>query len=139
MILEKLTGLDIEYFEDSKFRDLLEKVKEAIGFRPQNLLSYIMFSAQTLLQFVIALVAIIQLDWIFVALIALIAFAELLNQIVLAKRAFWFGLLFTMAYRVHINPPGKWISLTPRDFWAKIITYAWSFGSSCRRTDIPRF
>lgn len=94
MILEKLTGLDIEYFEDSKFRDLLEKVKEAIGFRPQNLLSYIMFSAQTLLQFVIALVAIIQLNWILVALIALIALAELLNQIVLAKRAFWFGLLF---------------------------------------------
>ncbi len=80
MILEKLTGLDIEYFEDSKFRDLLEKVKEAIGFRPQNLLSHIMFSAQTLLQFMIALVAIIQLNWILVILIALIALAELLNQ-----------------------------------------------------------
>lgn len=80
MILEKLTGLDIEYFEDGKFRDLLEKVKEAIGFRPQNLLSYILFSAQTLLQFSIALVAIIHLSWVLVALIAVIAIVELLNQ-----------------------------------------------------------
>ena len=93
MILEKLTGLDIEYFEDPKFRDLLEKVKEAIGFRPQNLLSYIMFSAQTFLQLTIALIAIINLNWILVLLISFIAIAELLNQTHQADLAWgiWFS------------------------------------------------
>lgn len=92
MILEKLSSLDIEYFEDSKFRDLLEKVKEAIGFRPQNLLSHILFTAQTFLQLSIALVAIIQLNWLLLFLISIIAVAELLSQTYQADLAWgiWF-------------------------------------------------
>ena len=39
-VLSKLANLDVQYFEDSSFKDKLEKVREAYAWRPLNMLSF---------------------------------------------------------------------------------------------------
>lgn len=79
-VLNKISSLDIYYFENDQFRDLLEKTKDSIGWRPQNLLDNIFFSAQSLLQVIIAFVALIKLNWVFVVPIVFITVPEFFLQ-----------------------------------------------------------
>lgn len=87
LVIGKLATLDVQYFEDSQFRNLMERAKESLGFRPQNLISSIMFGFQSFIQFLIALVAIANLNWIFIALIALVTIPEFINQSIQSKFA----------------------------------------------------
>lgn len=80
IFLEKLSSLDIHYFENDKFRDLLEKAKESYKFRPQQLVDNIFYSFQTATQFLIAFVAISRLNWYFIVLIAAVSIPEFINQ-----------------------------------------------------------
>jgi ATP-binding cassette subfamily B protein len=84
-VLSKLSGLDVEYFEDSSFKDRLEKVKEAYVWRPINMLSFLFYGWQNLLQFVVALAAIAALNWLLIILFLLVAFPTFINQTNYAK------------------------------------------------------
>ncbi|MBU0766965.1 ABC transporter ATP-binding protein/permease [Patescibacteria group bacterium] len=76
--------LDIEKFEDPAFRDQLEQVKES-WYRPQNLITGLLFSLQSFFQLFIAFIAILTLNWILVVPIALIAIPEFLFRLYESK------------------------------------------------------
>jgi ATP-binding cassette subfamily B protein len=85
MILAKTASLDVAYYENSEFRDLMEKVRDSYSMRPQNLLSYILFSGQSLVQFLIAFITISQLNVYLCLFILLIAVPEFFNQAYMSK------------------------------------------------------
>ena len=85
LILAKTSSLDVAYYENSEFRDLLEKVRDSYSMRPQNLLSYILFAGQSFVQFAIAFVAIAQLNYVLCLLILLVAIPEFFNQAYMSK------------------------------------------------------
>jgi len=80
MLFGHIAKLDIENFEDPAFRDRLEKVRDS-WYRPQNLITGILFALQSLVQFVIAFVAMLTLNWMLVLPIALIAIPEFLYRL----------------------------------------------------------
>ncbi len=84
-VLTKLSDLDVQYFEDSSFKDRLEKVREAYAWRPLNMLSHLFYSFQGVLQVLIALVAIATLNWFLIFLILLVAIPTFVNQTHYAK------------------------------------------------------
>lgn len=85
MFLGKLASLDIQYFENDKFRDLMEKSRESINYRPQNLIDNLLFLSQSSVQFLIALIALAKLNWFFIILILLISVPEFINQTLESK------------------------------------------------------
>lgn len=84
-VLSKLSDLDMEYFEDSSFKDKLEKVREAYAWRPINMLSFLFYGWQNLLQFSVALAAIATLNWLLIILFLLVAIPTFINQTNYAK------------------------------------------------------
>lgn len=80
LILGKISSLDIHYFENDKFRDLLEKVRESREYRPQQLLDSLLYTNQSLIQFLIALIALARLNWFFIILIGVVSVPEFINQ-----------------------------------------------------------
>jgi len=84
-VLSKLANLDVQYFEDSAFKDRLEKVREAYAWRPLNMLSFLFYGFQSLLQFVIALAAIATLNWFLIFLFLLVSIPIFINQTNYAK------------------------------------------------------
>lgn len=87
LVLGKLSSLDIQYFEDSEFRNLMERAKESLNFRPQNLISSLLYGFQNLIQFMIALIAIAQLSWIFIVLVVIVTIPEFIAQSINSKFA----------------------------------------------------
>jgi ABC-type multidrug transport system fused ATPase/permease subunit len=87
IIFKKITSLDIHYLEDDKFRDQLEKVRESYNHRPQGLVDNLFYAMQSLVQTMIALVALAYLNWIFVILIIAVAIPEFINQSMRSKLA----------------------------------------------------
>ncbi len=85
LILTKLASLDLQYFEDSSFKDKLEKVRDAYQWRTVNMVSYTFYGFQSLLQFSIALVAIAMLNWLLIFLFLLAAIPIFVNQTNYAK------------------------------------------------------
>ncbi len=86
LALGKLSSLSIQYFENSKFRDLMERAKDSLsGLRPQELVMAVMYGLQSLVQLTIGFVAIAQLSWFFVGMVVLITIPEFINQSVLSK------------------------------------------------------
>lgn len=84
-VLSKLSNLDVEYFEDSSFKDTLEKVRETYAWRPLNMLSFTFYGFQSSLQFLIALLAIATLNWLLIFLVLLVAIPAFVNQTRYAK------------------------------------------------------
>ncbi len=80
IVLEKLSSLDVSLFEDSSFKDKLEKVKESYQWKPLNMLSNLFYGFQNLLQLAIALVAIATLNWIFIIIVLIVAIPAFINQ-----------------------------------------------------------
>ncbi len=76
----KTSSLDIQYFEDSKFQDLLEKVRQNVDYRPQNLVNNLFYGMQSLVQVTIALVAIANLNILLAALVILVSVPEFISQ-----------------------------------------------------------
>lgn len=84
-VLTKLSNLDVQYFEDSSFKDTLEKVRETYAWRPLNMLSFLFYGFQGLLQVSIALIAIATLNWLLIFLVLLVAIPTFVNQTNYAK------------------------------------------------------
>lgn len=80
LIFKKTASLDIQYFEDSHFKDLLEKIRDAYAWRPQQLVSDLLMGFQSLIQLFIASVAIAKLNWFLIILVASVAIPEFLLQ-----------------------------------------------------------
>jgi ATP-binding cassette subfamily B protein len=93
LIFEKTSSLDMYYFENDKFRDLLEKVRDAHQARPQRLVSNAFLSFQSLLEVVIAFALLVKLNPWFVVLILITAVPEFLDQANRSKFAYgiWDG------------------------------------------------
>lgn len=87
IILTKVASLDLHYFEDDKFRDLLERAREAYKVRPHQLVDTILFLFQSILQFLIAFVTLVQLNWFFIILITVVAIPEFITQTYQSKLA----------------------------------------------------
>lgn len=88
IIFKKYSELDIQYFENDKFRDLLERVRQSYDFKTQQLVSNLLYSFQSILQVSIALVALINLNWIFVLLILVVSVPEFLLETYRSKLAY---------------------------------------------------
>jgi len=75
-IYAKISNLDIQHFENSDFKNELEKVRESLSFRPQNLFSNIIYALQSFVQISVACIAIAHLNWILLFIIALTSLPE---------------------------------------------------------------
>lgn len=84
-ILSKISSLDIEYLENSEFKDTLQKVKESYVYMPMNFYSNLFFTYQSLLQLLIALIALSTLNWIFSVVIIIGAIPALINQVYFSR------------------------------------------------------
>lgn len=80
LVLTKITSLDVQYFENSKFRDLLEKARESYDVRPQQLIERLFYGLQSFIQIIIAFGAIAKLNWLLVILISSVAIPEFISQ-----------------------------------------------------------
>lgn len=84
-VLGKLSGLDVEYFENSEFKDSLQKVKESYAYMPLNLFTNVFYTFQSILQLLIAFFALSTLN-IYLALgIFIAAVPAFLNQLYFSK------------------------------------------------------
>lgn len=88
LIYRKTSSLDMYYYEDDKFRDLLEKVRDSYQHRPQRLVTAIFYIIQGLVELLIALVAIIKLNWLFVPLLLIVSIPGFINQLNRSKFAY---------------------------------------------------
>lgn len=80
----RIAQLDIEKFEDPAFRDRLEQVRDS-WYRPQNLITGLLFMLQSLLQFLIAFIAILTLNWILLLPVILVSIPEFLSRLYESK------------------------------------------------------
>ncbi len=87
ILLRRTASLDMYYYENSQFRDLLEKSRDSITFKPQQLADLLFSSGQSLLQLLIAFVAIARLNLFLVILVASISIPEFFVQVRLSRLA----------------------------------------------------
>jgi len=88
LILGRLAKLELQHFEDPKFKTALERMKESVGWRVQNVVSNILFAYQSAVQMLIAFVAIISLNWFLVFAVLVVAVPEFIYQLY-ESRAEW--------------------------------------------------
>lgn len=81
IVLSKVSSLDVAYFEDSKFKNTLEKVRDSYVWRPLNLMEYLLFGFQSLIQVIFAVVVIATLAPFLIAVILVVAIPELISRI----------------------------------------------------------
>ncbi|MDO8619020.1 MAG: ABC transporter ATP-binding protein [Candidatus Daviesbacteria bacterium] len=81
IVLNKISSLDVAYFEDSKFKNTLEKVRDAYYWRPLNMMDYLLFSFQSLIQVVASIIILSTLAPILVLVILVVAIPELISRI----------------------------------------------------------
>lgn len=87
LVFQKVSSLDIQYFEDSKFKDLLEKVRDSYSHRPVQLIDFLFYGLQSIIQVMIALVAIAKLNLLLVLPVTLVAIPEFISQAQRSKLA----------------------------------------------------
>lgn len=89
----KLSKLDIQYYENSDFRNLLEKAREGYNYRPQRLYAATFYAASEIIAVIIAFIAIARLNWILIILITLVVIPEFIIQTQYSKFAWgiWGG------------------------------------------------
>ncbi len=85
LVLNKLANLDVEYFENSAFRDNLQKVKESYVWMPLNMFSALFYTFQSLLQMTVAFVAIATLNLGLAVGIIVAALPSFINQVYYSK------------------------------------------------------
>lgn len=86
-VLNKISTLDLKYFEDSQFRDTLQKVRESYVYRPLELTHNLFFLLQSFTQVVVALYAILKLNAFLAVLILVVAIPDFINQVYFSKFA----------------------------------------------------
>jgi ABC-type multidrug transport system fused ATPase/permease subunit len=85
MVLAKISTLDIADFEDSNFKNKLERIQESYSWRPLNFLSSSLFALQSFLQFLIALFALVNLNWLLAVPVLVAAIPIFINNLGLSN------------------------------------------------------
>lgn len=80
-VLSKISSLDVAYFEDSDFKNTLEKVRDAYSWRPLNMMEYLLFGFQSLVQAAVAVVVLAALAPLLIVVILIVAIPELVSRI----------------------------------------------------------
>ncbi len=75
-----ISTVDLQHFEDSKFKNKLEKVRNSYSWKPLNHIHSIFYGFQSLLQVSFGLVTIIYLNWLLVIPITIAAVIGLVIQ-----------------------------------------------------------
>lgn len=81
IVLSKISSLDVAYFEDSEFKNSLEKVRDAYSWRPLNLMDYLLFAFQSTVQVITAVVVLATLAPFLIVIILIVAIPELISHI----------------------------------------------------------
>lgn len=81
IVLSKISSLDVVYFEDSEFKNTLEKVRDAYSWRPLNMMEYLLFGFQSIIQVVIAVIVLATLAPLLIVVILIVAIPELISRI----------------------------------------------------------
>ncbi|MFA5933311.1 MAG: ABC transporter ATP-binding protein [Microgenomates group bacterium] len=87
IFFKKLSSLDIQYYENSEFSNLLEKAKEGYEFKPERLFSNSFYAMAEFISFTIALIAIVRLNWLLLILISAVVIPEFIIQTRFSKFA----------------------------------------------------
>jgi ATP-binding cassette subfamily B protein len=87
--LEKLTSLDFQYYENDKFRTLLDKFRSSYEHRPRNLLNNLYWLFDSGVQFTIALIAVIHFNWIFAVVMLIITIPSIFAQAKFSVHKWW--------------------------------------------------
>ncbi len=85
VVLLKLSELNLQYFEDSNFKDMLQRVKESYTWRPLNMISALFYTMQSLTGLILAVLIIATLNIFLGLFILLIAVPVFFNQTKYAK------------------------------------------------------
>ncbi len=85
LILSKLTSLDVEYFENSRFRDNLQRVRESYAWMPLNMYGNLFYTYQSILQLTIAFLALASLNFALSVGIIIAALPTFINQLYYSK------------------------------------------------------
>ncbi len=102
LVFGKLNNLDLRYFEDSQFKKLLKNIDETYRYRTLNLLDFLMYSLQSLVQLLIASIAIATVHWSLIIVVLFAAGVEFVYQLNRAEIEWgiWWG---TSPDRVKFN------------------------------------
>lgn len=85
IVLNKIASLDLQHFENSDFHDILQKVRDNYTWRPQRASFVILMLSQSVVQVLIALIAIVKLNIFLALLLTLVAIPDLINQVLFSK------------------------------------------------------
>ncbi len=85
LVLNKIASLDLQHFENSDFHDILQKVRDNYTWRPHQAAFVILMLSQSMVQVLIALVAIVHLNVFLALLLTLVAIPDLINQVLFSK------------------------------------------------------
>lgn len=84
-VLSKISNLDVPHFENSQFKNKLEKVKDSYHWKPLNLITNLLYTAQSALQIILSFVAIFYLNCYLIIPIIVSAIFRLLVQTKMAE------------------------------------------------------
>lgn len=87
--LEKLTSLDFQYYENDKFRTLLDKFRSSYEHQPRNLLNNLYYMFDSTVQFTVALFAVIHFNWIFAVIMLVITIPSITAQAKFSVHRWW--------------------------------------------------
>ncbi|EFK96960.1 ABC transporter, ATP-binding/permease protein [sediment metagenome] len=85
-VTEKLSLLDIEYYEDPETNNLLQKVKENYGHRPQNFMTNFLWLTSSAIRIVSACIIIISFSKTLILLLFVVTIPSLINNIIFGRR-----------------------------------------------------
>lgn len=80
-VLAKVSSLDMAYFEDSEFKNTLEKVRDSYTWRPLNMMENLLFTFQGLVQLLVASVILSRLAPILILVVLALAIPALVSRI----------------------------------------------------------
>ena len=80
-VLAKVSSLDMAYFEDSDFKNTLEKVRDSYTWRPLNMMENLLFIFQGLVQVLIASVILSRLAPVLILVVLVVAIPALVSHI----------------------------------------------------------
>ncbi|MCL4367033.1 ABC transporter ATP-binding protein/permease [Patescibacteria group bacterium] len=80
VLYKKTAHLDVQYFENSDFNDLLDKVRDSANFRPPRVVDSALLVMQGVIQIGVTLGIVARLNWLLIPLILAIAVPEFIQQ-----------------------------------------------------------
>ncbi len=79
-VLLKVSSLDLAYFDDSEFKNTLEKVRDSYAWRPLNMIQHIFFVFQGFVQMAASMIILFTLSPVLILVILVIAIPEFINR-----------------------------------------------------------